>query len=208
MSSRIPAFPRKLWSRFGETVAELVDVNKLTQMNFETKAGPRPRISEDGHGHGPRHPRDPGQARRPPAQHAHPGGAGRRKRWRIAKGNPGNLRTDRQSPRYAHDAWSSRTWLQSYAPDALRAYPCRGAPRSRQPQRDRREDRAVADSLPRARWSGRRGAGSRKHLYSIYKKMRGKRKAFHEIMDVYALPHRGGQGRYLLPRARRGAQPA
>ena len=28
--------------------------------------------------------------------------------------------------------------------------------------------------------------GREKHLYSIYKKMRGKRKAFHEIMDVYA----------------------
>ena len=29
-------------------------------------------------------------------------------------------------------------------------------------------------------------AGREKHLYSIYKKMRGKRKAFNEIMDVYA----------------------
>ena len=28
--------------------------------------------------------------------------------------------------------------------------------------------------------------GREKHLYSIYQKMRGKRKAFNEIMDVYA----------------------
>jgi (p)ppGpp synthase/HD superfamily hydrolase len=46
---------------------------------------PGRKLPENGHGHGPRHSRDPGQAGRPPAQHAHAGSAVRRKRRRIAK---------------------------------------------------------------------------------------------------------------------------
>ena len=48
--------------------------------------------------------------------------------------------------------------------------------------------------------------GREKHLFSIYTKMKEKRKSLTDIMDVYGFPHYHRQRRHLLPRAGPDAQ--
>ena len=94
---------------FGEDIGRLVEgLTKIEQA--------RPRLEEGGPGREPsqapardlvRHPRAPGQARRPPAQHAHPPAHARRRRGR------GSPRRRWRSTRRSPAAWACTTCARS-----------------------------------------------------------------------------------------------
>lgn len=178
-----------LIAQFGETVAELVDgVSKLTQMTFETKAEAQ---AENFQKMALAMARDIRVILVKLADRLHNmrtlDALGAEKRRRIAKET-----------------------LEIYAPIANRLgmhnlsiefedlgframYPMRSdmIHRAVRSARGNRKEllNKILDSLQHClEREGLPGKvmGREKHLYGIYQKMRGKRKAFHEIMDVYA----------------------
>ncbi|WP_349570875.1 bifunctional GTP diphosphokinase/guanosine-3',5'-bis pyrophosphate 3'-pyrophosphohydrolase [Azotobacter salinestris] len=178
-----------LVEQFGETVAELVDgVSKLTQMKFENKAEAQ---AENFQKMAMAMARDIRVILVKLADRLH------------------NMRTLDAMP-YEKSRRIAKETLEIYAPIANRLgmhnmrvefedlgfkamHPMRSA-RIRQAVRrargNRKEivtkiERSLIACLEREGLDGD-VKGREKHLYSIYKKMRGKRKAFNEIMDVYA----------------------
>lgn len=178
-----------LVSQFGETVAELVDgVSKLTQMTFETKAEAQ---AENFQKMALAMARDIRVILVKLADRLHNmrtlGALSGEKRRRIAKET-----------------------LEIYAPIANRLgmhslstefedlgfkamYPMRSqliarAVRNARGNRKELLNRILETLQNRLREEGLPGrvVGREKHLYGIYQKMRGKRKSFNEIMDVYA----------------------
>ena len=178
-----------LSAQFGETVAELVDgVSKLTQMNFETKAEAQ---AENFQKMAMAMARDTRVILVKLADRLH------------------NMRTLDCMPHEKSRRIAKET-LEIYAPIANRLgmhnihiefedlgframYPMRSE-RIRNAVRKARGNRKeivnkIEESLSHClSREGMEGEvhGREKHLYSIYQKMRGKRRAFNEIMDVYA----------------------
>ena len=178
-----------LTAQFGETIAELVDgVSKLTQMNFETKAEAQ---AENFQKMAMAMARDIRVILVKLADRLH------------------NMRTLDSMPHEKSRRIAKET-LEIYAPIANRLgmhsmriefedlgfkamYPMRserirGA--VRRARGNRREivnkiEESISHCLTREDMQGE-VHGREKHLYSIYQKMRGKRRAFNEIMDVYA----------------------
>ncbi|MGQ7960364.1 bifunctional GTP diphosphokinase/guanosine-3',5'-bis pyrophosphate 3'-pyrophosphohydrolase [Pseudomonas sp. SP16.1] len=176
-------------SQFGETVAELVDgVSKLTQMNFETKAEAQ---AENFQKMAMAMARDIRVILVKLADRLH------------------NMRTLDAMPHEKSRRIAKET-LEIYAPIANRLgmhamrvefedlgfkamHPMRSErirAAVRRARGNRKEivnkiEESIKACLQREGMDGE-VIGREKHLYSIYQKMRGKRKAFNEIMDVYA----------------------
>ncbi|MGP0174111.1 bifunctional GTP diphosphokinase/guanosine-3',5'-bis pyrophosphate 3'-pyrophosphohydrolase [Pseudomonas sp. NCHU5208] len=176
-------------AQFGETVAELVDgVSKLTQMNFETKAEAQ---AENFQKMAMAMARDIRVILVKLADRLH------------------NMRTLDAMPHEKSRRIAKET-LEIYAPIANRLgmhnmrvefedlgfkamHPMRSErirAAVRRARGNRKEivakiEESIQACLQREGMEGE-VIGREKHLYSIYQKMRGKRKAFNEIMDVYA----------------------
>ena len=176
-------------AQFGETVAELVDgVSKLTQMNFETKAEAQ---AENFQKMAMAMARDIRVILVKLADRLH------------------NMRTLDAMPHEKSRRIAKET-LEIYAPIAnrlgmhtmrvefedlgfkamhpMRSERIRAAVRRARGNRNEIVEKIEQSLIHCLERDGLEGEvlGREKHLYSIYKKMRGKRKAFHEIMDVYA----------------------
>ncbi|QLF93784.1 bifunctional GTP diphosphokinase/guanosine-3',5'-bis pyrophosphate 3'-pyrophosphohydrolase [Pseudomonas sp. ABC1] len=178
-----------LANQFGETVAELVDgVSKLTQMKFETKAEAQ---AENFQKMAMAMARDIRVILVKLADRLH------------------NMRTLDAMPHEKSRRIAKET-LEIYAPIAnrlgmhnmrvefedlgfkamhpMRSERIRAAVRRARGNRNEIVEKIEQSLINCLHNEGMEGdvKGREKHLYSIYKKMRGKRKAFNEIMDVYA----------------------
>ncbi|VXC85919.1 bifunctional (p)ppGpp synthetase II and guanosine-3',5'-bis pyrophosphate 3'-pyrophosphohydrolase [Pseudomonas sp. 8Z] len=176
-------------AQFGETVAELVDgVSKLTQMNFETKAEAQ---AENFQKMAMAMARDIRVILVKLADRLH------------------NMRTLDAMPHEKSRRIAKET-LEIYAPIANRLgmhnmrvefedlgfkamHPMRSKLIRAAVRRARGNRKEIVAKIEESiqlclQHEGMEGEviGREKHLYSIYQKMRGKRKAFNEIMDVYA----------------------
>jgi len=178
-----------LVAQFGETVAELVDgVSKLTQMNFETKAEAQ---AENFQKMAMAMARDIRVILVKLADRLHNMRtlevlAGEKRR-RIAKETleiyaPIANRLGMHTIRVEFED------LGFKAMHPMRSERIRAAVRRARGNRNEIVDKIEQSLIHCLEREGLEGdvLGREKHLYSIYKKMRGKRKAFHEIMDVYA----------------------
>ena len=178
-----------LVAQFGETVAELVDgVSKLTQMNFETKAEAQ---AENFQKMAMAMARDIRVILVKLADRLHNMRtlevlAGEKRR-RIAKETleiyaPIANRLGMHTMRVEFED------LGFKAMHPMRSERIRAAVRRARGNRNEIVDKIEQSLIHCLEREGMEGdvLGREKHLYSIYKKMRGKRKAFHEIMDVYA----------------------
>ena len=178
-----------LIAQFGETVAELVDgVSKLTQMKFETKAEAQ---AENFQKMAMAMARDIRVILVKLADRLHNMRtlevlAGEKRR-RIAKETleiyaPIANRLGMHAMRVEFED------LGFKAMHPMRAERIRAAVRRARGNRNEiveKIEQSLIHCLDRDELQGE-VVGREKHLYSIYKKMRGKRKAFNEIMDVYA----------------------
>src|SRR5690554_4922241 len=178
-----------LVAQFGETVAELVDgVSKLTQMNFETKAEAQ---AENFQKMAMAMARDIRVILVKLADRLHNmrtlGALNAEKRRRIAKET-----LEIYAP-IANRLGMNRIYAEFEDLGFKAMYPMRAA-RIQSAVKNSRGNRkeivqkiqeSIAHCLEREGLPGE-VSGREKHLYSIYQKMRGKRKAFAEIMDVYA----------------------
>ena len=178
-----------LQAQFGETVAELVDgVSKLTQMNFETKAEAQ---AENFQKMAMAMARDIRVILVKLADRLH------------------NMRTLEVLSGEKRRRIAKET-LEIYAPIANRLgmhairiefedlgfkamHPMRSARIYQAVKRARGNRKEIVNKIEESLGhclaiDGIQGevSGRQKHLYGIYKKMRGKRRAFNEIMDVYA----------------------
>ena len=178
-----------LHSQFGETVAELVDgVSKLTQMDFQTKAEAQ---AENFQKMAMAMARDIRVILVKLADRLH------------------NMRTLEVLAGEKRRRIAKET-LEIYAPIANRLgmhsmrvefedlgfkamYPMRSERIRTAVKRARGNRKEIVNKIEESitaclQREGMQGEviGREKHLYSIYKKMRGKRRAFNEIMDVYA----------------------
>ena len=178
-----------LQAQFGETVAELVDgVSKLTQMDFQSKAEAQ---AENFQKMAMAMARDIRVILVKLADRLH------------------NMRTLDAMPHDKSRRIAKET-LEIYAPIANRLgmhsmyaefedlgfkamYPMRSAHIRQAVKRARGNRKEIVAKIEESirhclEREGLQGevSGREKHLYSIYQKMRGKRKAFNEIMDVYA----------------------
>ncbi|WP_314018092.1 bifunctional GTP diphosphokinase/guanosine-3',5'-bis pyrophosphate 3'-pyrophosphohydrolase [Stutzerimonas degradans] len=178
-----------LVAQFGETVAELVDgVSKLTQMNFETKAEAQ---AENFQKMAMAMARDIRVILVKLADRLHNMRtlevlAGEKRR-RIAKETleiyaPIANRLGMHTMRVEFED------LGFKAMHPMRSERIRAAVRRARGNRNEIVEKIEQSLIHCLEREGLQGdvLGREKHLYSIYKKMRGKRKAFHEIMDVYA----------------------
>lgn len=178
-----------LTAQFGETVAELVDgVSKLTQMKFETKAEAQ---AENFQKMAMAMARDIRVILVKLADRLHNMRtlevlAGEKRR-RIAKETleiyaPIANRLGMHSMRVEFED------LGFKAMHPMRSERIRAAVRRARGNRNEIVDKIEQSLIHCLERDGLEGevVGREKHLYSIYKKMRGKRKAFNEIMDVYA----------------------
>jgi len=178
-----------LVAQFGETVAELVDgVSKLTQMNFETKAEAQ---AENFQKMAMAMARDIRVILVKLADRLHNMRtlevlAGEKRR-RIAKETleiyaPIANRLGMHTMRVEFED------LGFKAMHPMRSERIRAAVRRARGNRNEIVEKIEQSLIYCLEREGLEGdvLGREKHLYSIYKKMRGKRKAFHEIMDVYA----------------------
>ncbi|MDL0438020.1 bifunctional GTP diphosphokinase/guanosine-3',5'-bis pyrophosphate 3'-pyrophosphohydrolase [Stutzerimonas frequens] len=178
-----------LVAQFGETVAELVDgVSKLTQMNFETKAEAQ---AENFQKMAMAMARDIRVILVKLADRLHNMRtlevlAGEKRR-RIAKETleiyaPIANRLGMHTMRVEFED------LGFKAMHPMRSERIRAAVRRARGNRNEIVEKIEQSLIHCLEREGLEGdvLGREKHLYSIYKKMRGKRKAFHEIMDVYA----------------------
>nr|MBF0685782.1 bifunctional GTP diphosphokinase/guanosine-3',5'-bis pyrophosphate 3'-pyrophosphohydrolase [Pseudomonas sp.] len=178
-----------LVAQFGETVAELVDgVSKLTQMNFETKAEAQ---AENFQKMAMAMARDIRVILVKLADRLHNMRtlevlAGEKRR-RIAKETleiyaPIANRLGMHSMRVEFED------LGFKAMHPMRSERIRAAVRRARGNRNEIVEKIEQSLIHCLEREGLEGevVGREKHLFSIYKKMRGKRKAFNEIMDVYA----------------------
>ena len=178
-----------LVAQFGETVAELVDgVSKLTQMNFETKAEAQ---AENFQKMAMAMARDIRVILVKLADRLHNMRtlevlAGEKRR-RIAKETleiyaPIANRLGMHSMRVEFED------LGFKAMHPMRSERIRVAVRRARGNRNEIVEKIEQSLIHCLARDGLEGevVGREKHLFSIYKKMRGKRKAFNEIMDVYA----------------------
>ena len=178
-----------LSQQFGETVAELVDgVSKLTQMNFETKAEAQ---AENFQKMAMAMARDIRVILVKLADRLHNMRtlevlAGEKRR-RIAKETleiyaPIANRLGMHSMRVEFED------LGFKAMHPMRSERIRAAVRRARGNRNEIVEKIEQSLIHCLARDGLEGEvmGREKHLFSIYKKMRGKRKAFNEIMDVYA----------------------
>jgi len=178
-----------LSAQFGETVAELVDgVSKLTQMNFETKAEAQ---AENFQKMAMAMARDIRVILVKLADRLHNMRTlevlSGEKRRRIAKETleiyaPIANRLGIHSMRVEFED------LGFKAMHPMRAERIRAAVRRARGNRKEivnKIEESLTHCLSREEMEGE-VIGREKHLYSIYQKMRGKRRAFNEIMDVYA----------------------
>ncbi|AHL73933.1 (p)ppGpp synthetase [Stutzerimonas stutzeri] len=178
-----------LTAQFGETVAELVDgVSKLTQMKFETKAEAQ---AENFQKMAMAMARDIRVILVKLADRLHNMRtlevlAGEKRR-RIAKETleiyaPIANRLGMHAMRVEFED------LGFKAMHPMRSERIRAAVRRARGNRNEIVDKIEQSLIHCLERDGLRGevVGREKHLFSIYKKMRGKRKAFNEIMDVYA----------------------
>ncbi len=178
-----------LTAQFGETVAELVDgVSKLTQMNFETKAEAQ---AENFQKMAMAMARDIRVILVKLADRLHNMRtlevlAGEKRR-RIAKETleiyaPIANRLGMQAMRVEFED------LGFKAMHPMRSERIRAAVRRARGNRNEIVEKIEQSLIHCLEREGLEGEvmGREKHLFSIYKKMRGKRKAFNEIMDVYA----------------------
>lgn len=178
-----------LIAQFGETVAELVDgVSKLTQMNFETKAEAQ---AENFQKMAMAMARDIRVILVKLADRLHNMRtlevlAGEKRR-RIAKETleiyaPIANRLGMQAMRVEFED------LGFKAMHPMRSERIRAAVRRARGNRNEIVEKIEQSLIHCLEREGLEGevVGREKHLFSIYKKMRGKRKAFNEIMDVYA----------------------
>ena len=178
-----------LVAQFGETVAELVDgVSKLTQMNFETKAEAQ---AENFQKMAMAMARDIRVILVKLADRLHNMRTlevlASEKRRRIAKETleiyaPIANRLGMHSMRVEFED------LGFKAMHPMRSERIRAAVRRARGNRNEIVDKIEQSLIHCLEREGLEGevVGREKHLFSIYKKMRGKRKAFNEIMDVYA----------------------
>jgi len=178
-----------LTAQFGETVAELVDgVSKLTQMKFETKAEAQ---AENFQKMAMAMARDIRVILVKLADRLHNMRtlevlAGEKRR-RIAKETleiyaPIANRLGMHAMRVEFED------LGFKAMHPMRSERIRAAVRRARGNRNEIVDKIEQSLIHCLEREGLEGEvmGREKHLFSIYKKMRGKRKAFNEIMDVYA----------------------
>ena len=178
-----------LTAQFGETVAELVDgVSKLTQMKFETKAEAQ---AENFQKMAMAMARDIRVILVKLADRLHNMRtlevlAGEKRR-RIAKETleiyaPIANRLGMHSMRVEFED------LGFKAMHPMRSERIRAAVRRARGNRNEIVEKIEQSLIHCLEREGLHGevVGREKHLFSIYKKMRGKRKAFNEIMDVYA----------------------
>jgi guanosine-3',5'-bis(diphosphate) 3'-pyrophosphohydrolase len=178
-----------LSAQFGETVAELVDgVSKLTQMDFQTKAEAQ---AENFQKMAMAMARDIRVILVKLADRLHNMRtlevlAGEKRR-RIAKETleiyaPIANRLGMHTMRVEFED------LGFKAMHPMRSERIRAAVRRARGNRNEIVEKIEQSLIHCLEREGLEGEvlGREKHLYSIYKKMRGKRKAFHEIMDVYA----------------------
>ncbi|MEK0362002.1 MULTISPECIES: bifunctional GTP diphosphokinase/guanosine-3',5'-bis pyrophosphate 3'-pyrophosphohydrolase [unclassified Pseudomonas] len=178
-----------LTAQFGETVAELVDgVSKLTQMNFETKAEAQ---AENFQKMAMAMARDIRVILVKLADRLHNMRTlevlASEKRRRIAKETleiyaPIANRLGMHSMRVEFED------LGFKAMHPMRSERIRAAVRRARGNRNEIVEKIEQSLIHCLAREGLEGevVGREKHLFSIYKKMRGKRKAFNEIMDVYA----------------------
>ena len=178
-----------LVAQFGETVAELVDgVSKLTQMNFETKAEAQ---AENFQKMAMAMARDIRVILVKLADRLHNMRTlevlSGEKRRRIAKETleiyaPIANRLGMHSMRVEFED------LGFKAMHPMRSERIRAAVRRARGNRNEIVEKIEQSLIHCLARDGLEGEvmGREKHLFSIYKKMRGKRKAFNEIMDVYA----------------------
>ena len=176
-------------AQFGDSVAELVDgVTKLTQMKFGTKAEAQ---AENFRKMAMAMARDIRVILVKLADRLHNmrtlGALNPEKRRRIAKET-----LEIYAP-IANRLGMNRIYAEFEDLGFKAMYPMRAA-RIQSAVRSSRGNRkeivnkiqeSITQCLERESLPGE-VSGREKHLYSIYKKMRGKRKAFNEIMDVYA----------------------
>ncbi|WP_373332216.1 bifunctional GTP diphosphokinase/guanosine-3',5'-bis pyrophosphate 3'-pyrophosphohydrolase [Thiopseudomonas alkaliphila] len=176
-------------AQFGENVAELVDgVTKLTQMNFGTKAEAQ---AENFQKMAMAMARDIRVILVKLADRLHNmrtlGALNAEKRRRIAKET-----LEIYAP-IANRLGMNRIYAEFEDLGFKAMHPMR-AERIQVAVRKARGNRkelvnqiqqSITDCLAREEITGE-VSGREKHLYSIYRKMRGKRKAFNDIMDVYA----------------------
>ena len=178
-----------LTSQFGETVAELVDgVSKLTQMNFETKAEAQ---AENFQKMAMAMARDIRVILVKLADRLHNMRTlevlSGEKRRRIAKETL-EIYAPIANRLGMHNMRVEFEDLGFKAMHPMRSERIRTAVRRARGNRKEivgKIEESIAACLQREGLAGE-VSGREKHLYSIYKKMRGKRRAFNEIMDVYA----------------------
>ncbi len=178
-----------LVAQFGESVAELVDgVSKLTQMKFGTKAEAQ---AENFQKMAMAMARDIRVILVKLADRLHNmrtlGALNAEKRRRIAKET-----LEIYAP-IANRLGMNRIYAEFEDLGFKAMYPMRAAriqsavksSRGNRKEIVQKIQESIAHCLEREGLPGE-VSGREKHLYSIYQKMRGKRKAFTEIMDVYA----------------------
>lgn len=178
-----------LIAQFGESVAELVDgVSKLTQMKFGTKAEAQ---AENFQKMAMAMARDIRVILVKLADRLHNmrtlGALNAEKRRRIAKET-----LEIYAP-IANRLGMNRIYAEFEDLGFKAMYPMRAAriqsavksSRGNRKEIVQKIQESIAHCLEREGLPGE-VSGREKHLYSIYQKMRGKRKAFAEIMDVYA----------------------
>ncbi|WP_372873784.1 bifunctional GTP diphosphokinase/guanosine-3',5'-bis pyrophosphate 3'-pyrophosphohydrolase [Pseudomonas sp.] len=176
-------------TQFGETVAELVDgVSKLTQMNFETKAEAQ---AENFQKMAMAMARDIRVILVKLADRLHNMRTlevlSGEKRRRIAKETleiyaPIANRLGMHSMRVEFEDLGFKA-MHPMRSDRIRAAVRRA--RGNRKEIVNKIEESLTHCLAREGLEGE-VIGREKHLYGIYQKMRGKRKAFNEIMDVYA----------------------
>lgn len=178
-----------LAGQFGETVAELVDgVSKLTQMDFQTKAEAQ---AENFQKMAMAMARDIRVILVKLADRLHNMRtlevlAGEKRR-RIAKETL-EIYAPIANRLGMHSMYVEFEDLGFKAMHPMRSERIRGAVRKARGNRKEilnKLQESLVNCLEREGMHGEI-SGREKHLYSIYQKMRGKRRAFNEIMDVYA----------------------
>ena len=178
-----------LVSQFGDTVAELVDgVSKLTQMTFETKAEAQ---AENFQKMALAMARDIRVILVKLADRLHNmrtlGALSGEKRRRIAKETL-EIYAPIANRLGMHSLSTEFEDLGFKAMYPMRSQPIDRAVRSARGNRKELLSKILETLQTRLEREGIPGRviGREKHLYGIYQKMRGKRKSFNEIMDVYA----------------------
>lgn len=178
-----------LVTQFGDTVAELVDgVSKLTQMTFETKAEAQ---AENFQKMALAMARDIRVILVKLADRLHNmrtlGALAPEKRRRIAKETL-EIYAPIANRLGMHSLSTEFEDLGFKAMHPMRSNMIDRAVRSARGNRKELLNKILESLQNCLEREGMPGTvmGREKHLYGIYQKMRGKRKAFHEIMDVYA----------------------